>query len=342
MQDAYGDESASRKLNILFSRSGISKRYSAVPDFKGIDGERRLFKHHQEIPKVVERLNVYKENALPLSILAIQNSMDKLDIPSGNFKFTHLITVTCTGLYSPGIDTELIVKLELPRDVFRTSVNFLGCNAAFHALKLADLITRSDENARILIVCVELCTLHFQPKNNNDNLLSNTIFGDGAAAVVITSDSFARDNHYKGLTLSGFYSVLFDKASELMGWNITPINFEMILDAELPEFIGSITGDLMKKASEKLHFSREMISKWAIHPGGKKILEMFKKKLPLAEDDLRYSNEVLNEYGNMSSPTVLFVLEKILQDHPKTGETVFSVGFGPGLTIDSALLTYAS
>jgi predicted naringenin-chalcone synthase len=342
MQDAYGDESASRKLNVLFSRSGIGKRYSSIPDFKEIAGERHLFKRHQEIPDVARRLAVFRENALPLSLLAIQNSMKRLGIPVSEFKFTHLITVTCTGLYSPGIDTELIVNLGLPRDIFRTSVNFLGCNAAFHALKMADLIAGTDENARILIVCVELCTLHFRPKNNNDNLLSNTIFGDGAAAAIIVSDPLANQKHYKGLTINGFYSVLYEKAWNLMGWNITPVSFEMILDVELPEFIGSIAGDLMIKACEKLHFRREMIRKWAIHPGGKKILDLFKKKLALTEEDLYYSGKVLSEYGNMSSPTVLFVINEIFQDHPETGENIFSVGFGPGLTVDSTLLTYAS
>ncbi len=342
MQDAYGDETASRKLNILFSRSGIGQRHSSLPDFMGIDGERRLFKRHMEIPKVEDRLNVFKENALPLSVQAIENAMDKLGLTIAEFKFTHLITVTCTGLYSPGMDTELIVKLGLPHDIFRTAVNFLGCNAAFHALKMADLIARADENARIMIVCTELCTLHFQPKNNNDNLLSNTIFGDGAAAAIVVSDSFVKDNHFKGLTINGFYSVLFDKARDLMAWNITPVNFEMILDADLPGYIGSIAGEFMQKACDKLHFIPKMIDKWAIHPGGKKILDQLKKKLQLTDDNLQYSFHVLNEYGNMSSPTVLFVLNEIVKSQPAEGEHVFSIGFGPGLTLDSALLTYVS
>ncbi len=342
MQDAYADDTVSRKLNILFSRSGIGKRYSSVNDFMTMDGGRRLFHRNGEIPMIGERLNVFKENVLPLSISAIQKSVEQLGTTIDDFRITHLITVTCTGLYSPGIDTELIVRLGLPADIYRTAVNFLGCNAAFHALKMADQIARLDENARIVIVCVELCTLHFQPKNNNDNLLSNTVFGDGAAAAIITSDTFATDHGYEGLTIDGFYSVLYNNAREMMGWNITPVNFEMILDGDLPEFIGSVANDLIREAGIKLHFSPEMIDKWAIHPGGKKILDIIKKKLNLTDENLRHSYEVLHEYGNMSSPTILFVINEILIAHLRAGENIFSIGFGPGLTIDSALLTYAS
>jgi predicted naringenin-chalcone synthase len=342
MQDAYTEKEASRKLNILFSRSGIGTRYSSLPDFMEIGNERRLFHRDRELPGLEERLNVFKENALPLAIMAIQNSIEKLETTIADFKITHLITVSCTGLYAPGIDTELITILGLPRDIFRTGVNFIGCNAAFHALKIADLIARAQEDARVLVVCVELCTLHFQPKNNNDNLLSNTIFGDGSAAAIITSDSFATDHGYKGLAIDGFYSVLFDNAKELMSWDITPVNFEMVLDTELPDFIGSVTIDIVKKAGEILHFIPEEISKWAIHPGGKKILDIFKKNMQLTNENMRFSYEVLNEYGNMSSPTVLFVINEILKAQPDQGENIFSVGFGPGITIDSALLTYVS
>jgi alpha-pyrone synthase len=342
MKDAYAEEDASRKLNVLFSRSGIGTRYSSLPDFMNFSDGSRLFNHDHEIPKVKERLDVFKENALPLAVTAIQHSIEKLGTTIADFKPTHLITVTCTGLYAPGLDTELIALLGLPRDIFRTGVNFIGCNAAFHALKIADLIARTEENARILVVCVELCTLHFQPKNNNDNLLSNTIFGDGAAAAIITSESYATAHGYKGLSINGFYSVLYDSARLLMSWDITPVNFEMILDAELPGFIGSVSREVLQKAADILHFNPGMIGKWALHPGGKKILDIFKKELQLSDEKLKSSYKVLNEYGNMSSPTVLFVMDGIAEAPPEPGELIFSVGFGPGITIDSALLTYVS
>ena len=341
MIEAYHDDTASRKLKILFHHSGISTRYSSVSDFNNIRPENKLFRDDQSVPNVERRLDVFKENAVSLAIEAIHNSLDKLNTTIAEIGITHLITVTCTGIYAPGMDSILIQQLDLPVDTFHTSVNFMGCNAAFHALKLGDMIARTDNNAKVLIVCVELCTLHFQPKNNHDNLLSNTIFGDGAAAVVVVSDSKARQDHQPGLTINGFYSLLLSKGTDLMGWNITPLNFEMILDAKVPDFIGDEVNDIVLKASKKFNITAEQIDNWAIHPGGKKILDTIKKQMQLDDTDLKYSYKVLDEYGNMSSPTILFVLNEIIQAGLEPKENIFSVGFGPGLSIETALFTYA-
>jgi Predicted naringenin-chalcone synthase len=341
MQTAYANETASRKLSLLFQHSGISNRYSVVSDFNLAKGEHTLFNGSPVLPGVHERLNVFKEHVLPLATAAVQNALKKLGTNIKDFGFTHLITVTCTGLYAPGLDAELMDELNLPNDIFHTSINFLGCNAAFHALKVGDMIAKTDENAKVLIVCVELCTLHFQPKNNNDNLLSNTIFGDGAAAVIITSDNFSKINHYKGLTINGFYSVVLNKGKHLMGWNVTPVNFEMVLDAQIPEFIGDVAIDLVRIAVEKLNIQSNLIKYWAIHPGGKRILDVVQKQLQLTDSDLQFSYKVLDAYGNMSSPTILFVMNEIQNSNPKINETIFSVGFGPGLSIETGLFTYA-
>ena len=341
MINSYHDETASRKLKILFHQSGISTRYSVVSDFNNIRPENKLFNEDQALPNVETRLSVFKESAVPLAIEAIQNSLNKLNTTIAEIGITHLITVTCTGIYAPGMDSVLIEQLDLPIDIFHTSVNFMGCNAAFHALKLGDMIAKTDENAKVLIVCVELCTLHFQPKNNNDNLLSNTIFGDGAAALVVISDTSAKLKNQIGLTINGFYSLLLNKGKDLMGWNITPLNFEMILDAKVPEFIGDEVNDIVLKAGKKFGIAHEQIDNWAIHPGGKKILDTIKKQLAMNDTDLRYSYKVLDEYGNMSSPTILFVLNEIMQAGLLPNENIFSIGFGPGLSIETALFTYA-
>ena len=341
MHTAYHDPTASRKLNILFHNSGINTRYSVVPDFDTSNQQVDLFDVMQHAPDVGERLKVFKEKAVLLALDAIQNAMQKLNTSVTKFGITHLITVTCTGIYAPGLGAELIEQLNLPSDIFQTAINFMGCNAAFPALNLADMITKTKKNAKVLIVCVELCTLHFQPKDDNDNLLANTIFGDGAAAVVVISDEVATQDHQSGLSINGFYSLLLNKGKKLMGWNITPVNFEMVLDAGIPEFIGNEVNDIVLKAGERLNITPDKISKWAIHPGGKKILDNIKKQAQLSEIDMQYSYRVLAEYGNMSSPTILFVLEKILQSEPMPNETVFSIGFGPGLSIEAALLTYA-
>lgn len=339
MKDAYSDEVASRKLNVLFKHSGISTRYSTIPDFDKTKLSHVFFNGTPSTSTVENRLNVFKEKAVPLAIAAIKNSFKKINTTISDFEITHLITVSCTGLYAPGIDAELIEQLNLPNDIFHVSVNFLGCNAAFHALKIADLISRTDNKAKVLIVCVELCTLHFQPKNNHDNLLSNTIFGDGAAAVIITSDNHENHGKDNNLVIDGFYSLLLPKGKDLMGWNITPINFEMILDAKIPDFIGDEINSIVLKASKKLNIDPKAINKWAIHPGGKKILDTIKKELKL-NDDLKYSYKILDEYGNMSSPTILFVLNELMEAEQNKNDSVFSIGFGPGLSIETALFHF--
>lgn len=340
MHAAYNDETASRKLKILFHHSGINTRYSVVPDFDNRKSGNNLLFENQNIPNVEKRLDVFKENAVLLAIKAIHDSLQKLNTTLAEFEITHLITVSCTGIYAPGIGTEIIERLNLPNDIFNTSINFMGCNAAFPALKIADMIAKTDENAKVMIVCVELCTLHFQPKNNNDNLLSNTIFGDGAAAVVVIADNAAKHKQQSGMTINGFHSLLLSHGKELMGWNITPTNFEMVLDARVPEFIGDEVNDIALKAGKKLNITPAAIDKWAIHPGGKKILDSIKKRMNLTETDLQHSYKVLAEYGNMSSTTILFVLNEILKAEPKQNETIFSIGFGPGISIETALFTY--
>jgi len=341
MVSAYDDEKVTRKLSLLFNHSGIESRYSSLPDFNNSESNDPFFTGDDGEPTVEDRLNVYKEEALTLSVSAIKNAFQKIESSIKKFGITHLITVTCTGIYAPGLDAELISYLNLSNEIFHTGINFMGCNAAFHALKLSDMITKTDENAKVLIVCVELCTLHFKPKNNHDNLLSNTIFGDGAACLIVTSDAYAKLHHHSGLDINGFYAIILDKGKDLMGWNINPVNFEMILDSKVPEFIGGEINDIVLKAGIKLQIKPEAIDNWAIHPGGKKILDTIKQQMKMNDEVLQHSYKVLNDYGNMSSPTILFVLNEILKAKPKTDETIFSIGFGPGISIETALFTYA-
>jgi predicted naringenin-chalcone synthase len=340
MKTAYASEVASRKLTVLFHNSGIQTRYSVLPDFGNHQPDSCFFNVNQHVPDVTQRLTAFKENAPVLAIGAMKDAFQKLNTTITDFKITHLITVTCTGIYAPGLGAALVEHLNLPNEIFHTAINYMGCNAAFPALNLADMITKTNEDAKVLVVCVELCTLHFQAVDNSDNLLANTIFGDGAAAVVVVSDKAAKKNQQPGLFINGFYSLLLNKGKNLMAWNITPMNFEMVLDSSIPEFIGNNVNEIVQKASEKLNINPSSIQKWAIHPGGKKILDSVKKQMQLSDSDTQYSYKVLSEYGNMSSPTILFVLNEMMQAEHTNGETIFSIGFGPGLSIETALLTY--
>jgi predicted naringenin-chalcone synthase len=340
MQHAYQEPVASRKLNMLFMQSGISKRYSVVPDFLN-HGNEVLFKNEEEKPDIHKRTLEFKLHAITLAVNAIKQACRKINSSIDNLGITHLITVTCTGLHAPGLDAGLIETLNLPPDIFHTSLNFLGCNAAFPALKIADTIVRADNSARVLVVCVELCTLHFQPKGNSDNLLSNTIFGDGSAAVFMVSENAPEFKSNSGLVVRNFYSSLLLNGKDLMGWNLTPLNFEMVLNSGLPRFLGDELNLLKEKIATAFQIQFKDVNHWAVHPGGKRVLDEVKMQLQFTHGELDCSYNVLQNYGNMSSPTVLFVLSEILNNGIKNADTVLCMGFGPGISVDTALMEYA-
>jgi predicted naringenin-chalcone synthase len=335
MEAAYDSPIAERKLRMLFNHSGIAKRYSVLNDFDKLSGSTSFFNNNNTQANVAARMQAYNQYALPLAIDAINGALND---SINSDVITHIITVSCTGLSAPGLDTEIIDHYKLPKDIFRAAVNFMGCNAAFQALKIADLIIKSNQRATVLVVCVELCTLHFQPKNNNDNLLSNTIFGDGAAALIIKSGNIGT-NDLKGISILNFYSVLLSKGKNLMGWNINPINFEMILSAQIPDFIGEELNEILLKAFSKFAIKANEVNHWAVHPGGKKILDVIKQQL--ATNVLHASYKVLNDYGNMSSPTILFVLKEMLDNNYQKNANIFAIGFGPGLSIETALFQFS-
>ncbi len=337
MCDAYNDETVSRKLKILFHSSGIEQRHSVLPDFGR--SEKTIFAGENR-PDVEQRMQVYQRNASDLAVRAVQNSISNLNERVNYADITHLITVTCTGMYAPGPDTEIMEKLGLQKNIERFSVNFTGCNAAFPALKIADKIVKADKNSKVLVVCFELCTLHFQPKNDHNNLLSNTIFSDGAAAALIVSNHEAEKQKLPGFTIRDFHSVLLNNGKKLMQWHIKPINFEMVLNAKVPGFIGENINQLISECKQKFNISPPEIGQWAVHPGGRKIVDEVKKQLNISPEKIEASYRVLKTFGNMSSPTILFVLNDLLQNGRSSGEKIFAVGFGPGISVDTALMTY--
>lgn len=339
MQQSYADPIISRKLSVLFAHSGISFRHSAIPDFDLKEDSGELFGLNKERPDVHLRHENFKKLFLPLALNAVEESLKPLEACLKTSDITHLITVTCTGLYAPGPDICLMKALGLSTDVMHTGINFIGCNAAFPALRIADMIAKADSNAIVLIVCVELCTLHYQPITENDNILSNTIFGDGAAAVVVTSRSAIHRDDSSYLEIHDFYSQLIPSGGDLLCWNITPAAFEMKLDASLPGLIGEEVGQLFEKIQKKLNINKDTIKHWAFHPGGKRILDAIQKSINLNDKDMHYSRGILNNYGNMSSPTILFIINEIWKENPEIGKQIFAMGFGPGLSIDTTLLS---
>ncbi len=326
--------SDARRLRTVFRASGIQWRHSVLSDY----GKTENFSFYPNgagpFPSTEQRLNVYRQHALQLSLSAIRSCI------GGHQKtpaqVTHLIVVSCTGMYAPGLDIDLVNALSLNPDVERLCINFMGCYAAFTALKAANAFCAARPDARVLVVCTELCSLHFQPDNSPDNILANALFADGAAAVVVSNQPEPGLN----FKLQQFYNTLAINGTEHMTWNVGNTGFAMRLSGYVPELIRSGIGPLTRQLLKPLHRQLKDIAYFAIHPGGKRILQAIEEQLGIRKQDNFAAYAILKEYGNMSSPTVLFVLQRLAQSLAKTddGNTVLSFAFGPGLTLESMLL----
>lgn len=328
MQKAYMlDESEARKLAFLYKHSEIQKRYSVIDDFAKPENECDFFIPDYS-PSLDDRMKLFQQYAPDLSIAAIKNTIEGFIDTS---QITHLITVSCTGMSAPGLDLQIAEALQLRSNLFRTSVNFMGCYAAIHALKMAQMICDSSFGANVVIVCTELCTIHFQQQYTQDNAASSLLFGDGSAAVLV-SNTISSSN---SLTLKSFYSEVCYKGKEDMSWQLSNNGFLMKLSAYIPQLIHEDISELVNKALKQCDFKKDEITHWCIHPGGKKILEVIKQQLSLNSEDLSCSKKVMSEYGNMSSPTILFVLKEMMQGIRNKSSNVFGVAFGPGLTMET-------
>jgi predicted naringenin-chalcone synthase len=329
----------SKALKGLYKHSGIGTRHSVLPDFLPASLPASASETHAEalypqdvegaFPPLSARMVVYNKASLPLALAAIRNADMPLD------KITHIIAVSCTGLAAPGLDLMLLRALELPVHTHRTCVHYMGCYAALHGLKQADSICRADPEAHVLLVCVELCTLHFQPDTSWDNLTSSLLFADGAAAVMVTGKAPAAP----ALQMRHFYSEVALEGWDEMSWNPDEKGFLMRLGRGVPFMLQNHSQPLIARALERAQLSLNDVHHWAIHPGGRLILDLLIRELKLAPGALDVARQVLQDYGNMSSPTILFVL-KALQQTPGAHENVFAAAFGPGLTMETALLRW--
>jgi alpha-pyrone synthase len=329
------DEESKKMLAVLYRASGIQQRFSVIGDFANDPQNFTFFPKNETLepfPTIGQRMKLYEQEAIKLSVKAVKNGLSENDLE----QVTHLITVSCTGMYAPGLDIDLVTELGLKTDIQRTAINFMGCYAAFNALKVADSIVGKDPKANVLIVATELCSIHVVKSNNPDSLLSNALFGDGAAAVLVQGKRPERLQ----LGLAGFYADMEPAGNADMAWRIGDHAFEMKLSAEVPETIRKGIGTLTSKLLSKLALDLAAIDHFAIHPGGKRILEVIEEELGMTKSQNEHAYNIMRECGNMSSPTVLFVLQKIMQslEAKNDGDNILSFAFGPGLTMESMLL----
>ena len=282
-------------------------------------------------PTTAERMQLYERHAGTLATTATRQALqaacrDARDI-------THLVTVSCSGFHAPGFDIELLQSAGLSPSVARTHVGFMGCHGALNGLRVADAFLKADPTACVLLCCVELCSLHHQYGWSPDRIVSNALFADGAAAVVLTSAEVASPEKWK-LIASG--SVVLPDTLGDMGWRIRDNGFEMTLSARVPDLISQHLRPWLSDWLGSRGVSLSEIGAWAFHPGGPRILSAAGEALGLQREQWATSESVLAEFGNMSSPTILFILDR-LRHEGATGPCV-ALAFGPGLTIEAALL----
>lgn len=328
-----------RLYRSLYKSTGIKHRYTVLEDYTKSHGELAFFPNDpsQPFPGTGERMLAYKKYALPLALSAIDNCLNQLDHFDKN-SITHLIAISCTGMYAPGLDIDITLSLDLPTHIHRTAINFMGCYGVFNGLKAAYAFCQSQPNAKVLLVSVELCTLHFQKNTALHNMISSAIFADGAGAMLIESTPSNPNN--KALSLIDFQCDIIPNTQHEMAWDIGNSGFDMILTAYVSDAIRQGIAQFMQKLLNRQKIKFSDIDLYATHPGGTKILEACEEALSISQEQNRYAREILENYGNMSSATVIFVLKALWEELGQTdhGKHVFSCAFGPGLTLESMLL----
>jgi len=281
-------------------------------------------------PRTAQRMQRYVEEALPLALNAARPALREAGFSPD--EFTHLVTVSCTGFQAPGLDFGLINALHLSPTIQRVHVGFMGCHGAINGLRVAHAFADAQPGARVLMSVVELCSLHYFYGWDPKKLVANSLFADGAAALVGISDRHASAGAWR-VTATG--SCLFPKTEYAMTWNIGDHGFDMTLSTRVPGLIASNLRPWVASWLDQHGLSIDGIQTWAVHPGGPRILSAVEEGLGLNRDALAVSWEVLAAYGNMSSPTLLFILDRLRRQ--QAPRPCVALGFGPGLVVEAAL-----
>lgn len=329
-----GDASKRRLFDRAARRSGIAHRFSflpiGAPDGGAVDAAG--FYRWGSFPTTAERMARYAPEALALALQAIEH----LDIAAEISSITHLIIASCTGFSAPGLDLQLAARLGLAPTVERTMIGFMGCSAAIPALRAAHHIVRSEPAARVLVINLELSSLHLRETTDLESVLSFLLFGDGCAATLITADE-------AGIALEDFRSVIIPKSEDLITWKIGDQGFDMHLSGQVPNRIAQTlrqelgrpdTGGILRGEGT------QAIDLWAVHAGGRTILDAVETGLALPEDALSHSRAVLHDYGNMSSATVMFVLARMMRAGLERARGMV-MAFGPGMVAETARFSVA-
>jgi predicted naringenin-chalcone synthase len=329
VESSLSDERERKLFRRMADRSGIDHRFSyfepAHGDAAAVDAAGF---YRNASPSTGERMARFERTAPDLAMEALEAQ----GLEDERERITHLVSASCTGFIAPGLDQVIVRRAGLNPGVERTSVGFMGCYAAVNSLRLAHHIVRSEPEARVLVINTELCTLHFQPKSELQYALSMLLFGDGCSAALVSADE-------TGIALTDFRAATISDSGEAITWRIGDHGFDMHLSGEVPGRIArALAGERERNDEGGLLRGKrpEDYDLWAVHAGGRTILDAVETGFGLAPDALGWSRGILRDFGNMSSATLMFVLRRIMGAAPRTGDrNGFAVAFGPGLAAES-------
>ncbi len=333
-----------RLMKVLYRRAGVKERASVLlnPSEARSTGSRQNFfpdarNRKDRGPTTRERLKRYMQEAPPLAAASAIRALEDAQLPPA--AITHVVTVSCTGFMAPGVDIRLSKLLGLRPDVERTNVGFMGCHGALNGLRVATALASSQAGARVLLCAVELCSLHVRYGWDEEGLVANALFADGAAACIVGAPSAvgaASSRSADALRVRGTGAFIIPDSEAMMSWQIGNHGFEMRLDASVPSLIANHLRPWLVRWLASNGLTLGTVGSWALHPGGPRILAGVLSGLGLPERSADISRAVLAEHGNMSSPTVLFILERFRRlGAPRP---YVSLAFGPGLAAEAALI----
>jgi predicted naringenin-chalcone synthase len=326
MTGSFRHEKERRVFERMASRSGIERRYSVLHQDGMVeaDSTESGFYRRGDYPRTAARMRVYEAKAPDLAERAIK----ALELQGHEHRITHLVVASCTGFVAPGIDQILARRLGLRADVQRTVVGFMGCSAAIPALRIAQAAVVADSTARVLVVNIELCTLHLQETDDVQTALSFLLFGDGCAAALISADE-------SGIALGDFLTTVIPDTEDMITWHVGDHGFVMHLSGKVP---ATITQALRDDPGGLLRGEgTQSIDLWAVHGGGRTILDAVQSGFNLAPQALAASRDVLREFGNMSSATIMFVLSRMMAS--SDGNRGLAIAFGPGMVAETFRFT---
>ncbi len=334
-----GTERERKLLPVLYERTGVKRRYSAVLNSSdGSLSERqtlylpRSSSPEYSGPSITQRMEFFEELSGPLALRAVRNAIADSGITPE--QITHLVTVSCTGFSAPGFDLFLLRETPLLPSVQRTHVGFMGCHGGLNGLRVARAIAESDPNACVLLCATELCSLHYQYQGGADQIVSNALFADGSIALVGAGQAVQQSRSTSWIAKDSASHVI-SESDDMMTWKVRKLGFEMSLSPKLPQLIEEHVRPWLESWLAEHELQLDDIKSWAVHPGGPRILSSFQKAMQLPDEALSHSRYVLQNFGNMSSTTVFFIIQRMLEEQSQL--PCLSIGFGPGITIEAAL-----